>query len=90
MGNMKLLCNQFYKPLKIAARSGRGAAVIGKEDVERIFAGIDHVLQFNETLLEELQNTVFTWSNTKSQIGPIFVKFAPYFKVPATKHLLSD
>ena len=70
--NLKEICDLYIGPMKESK---------WKDYVPRIFSNVQSILSINEELLGGLSDLIAKWSPTKSLVGPIFQKMAPFMRL---------
>lgn len=58
--------------------------MISEEDSRTLFANIGSIRIFNRNLMENLQQRMKEWDDTKTIIGDIFVQLGPFLKTYKT------
>lgn len=74
-----LVRDQFLVPFRAEASRGKDG-LLSLEDVRIIFSDVEVILNYSQSLLEELKPRVLVWRNDTSTLGDIFLKISHFLK----------
>ncbi len=91
--NLKEICDLYIAPLKVCgkAKIGEKEGFLTfrgcfkeskwKDHVPKLFSNIHLIVAINDELLQGLAELIGAWDTTKSLVGPIFQKMAPFMRL---------
>ncbi len=70
--NLKEICDAYLTPMKDTK---------WRESIPKLFSNVQPIVTINEELLGGLAELIGSWDTTKSLVGPIFQKMAPFMRL---------